>query len=171
MLERRDGKLLLLSRYVLDCVPFNEADGLTAWDSSTIRRWLDDTFYPAAFSTAERTTVLVSHVTPDRNTLFETDPGQATNSRVFLLSMTQVNAYFKTEEERICTPTAFAKSQGAKAVENSGCMWWLRSPGYDGSAASRVLADGAVSFIGQPAQRSLGVRPALWVFCGEDAGA
>lgn len=171
VLERREGKLLLLSRHVLDYIPFNATDGLTVWDASTIRRWLDDTFYPAAFSAAERTTVLVSHVTPDRNTLFETDPGRATNSHVFLMGMAEVNTYFKTEADRMCLPTAYANAQGAIAVEGSGCMWWLRTPGYDCSATARVLEDGSVSFIGQPARRGLGVRPAVWVSCGEDMGA
>ena len=168
VLAREDEKLLLLSRYALDCMPFNGSDGLTAWDYSSILPWLNDTFYTSAFSAPEKTAVLVSRVEADRNTLFDTYPGKATDSRVFLLSIADVDTYFRNEEARCCFPTAYAVAQGTKTAESGTCMWWLRTPGYDGSAAARVLADGTVSFIGQPAQRTLGVRPAIWVSCGEN---
>ena len=117
----------------------------------------------------EQTTVLVSHVPADRNTLFDTDPGKDTNLRMFLLSIAEANAYFTKDDDRRCLPSPYAEAQGAKAQDGGCCMWWLRSPGYDSSAAARVLPNGSVSFIGQPAQRSLGVRPAMWVACDRKA--
>ena len=43
----------------------------------------------------------------------------------------------------------------------------LRTPGFDATVTTRVLSDGKVGFVGEPAQRSFGVRPAMWVDCSE----
>ena len=142
VLARKQDKLLLVSKYALDYTPFNDGDGFTSWDYSTILQWLNDEFYTAAFSAPEQTTVLVSHVPADRNTLFDTDPGKDTNLRMFLLSIAEANAYFTKDDDRRCLPSPYAEAQGAKAQDGGCCMWWLRSPGYDSSAAARVLPNG-----------------------------
>lgn len=170
VLAREGGRMLLISKYALDCVPFNAADGLTSWDYCSIRLWLNDEFYDSAFTAPEQTVSLVSHIAADRNALFDTDPGKPTKSRVFLLSTVEADAYFHSDAERRCEPTAYAKARGAK-TDDGGCMWWLRTPGYDGTAAARVLQSGDVSLVGQPAQRSLAVRPAMWVVCEDGAAA
>ena len=67
VLDREDDRVLLISKYALDCVPFNEGSSLSTWDYSTMQTWLNETFYAAAFTPAEKTRVLVSRVRPGVN--------------------------------------------------------------------------------------------------------
>ena len=166
VLQREEDRLLLISKYALDCSPFHTSVAMATWDYSAINQWLNEAFYGEAFSAAEKCIVLSTDVTPDANALFDTDPGKQTKSHVFLLSIPEADELFDSQEARRCTPTAFAETHGASAP-SGGCVWWLRTPGYDGTAASRVLADGSISYIGQPVDRSLAVRPAVWVSCAD----
>lgn len=170
VLARQDNRALLISKYALDYAPFNTGSAISTWDYSTLLQWLNETFFTTAFTPAEQSLVRLSRVEADRNMYFHSDPGKMTRSRVFLLSLEEAKDYFRTTDDRQCAPTAYAEAQGA-SPEGSSCGWWLRSPGYDESTASRVLADGSFSFIGQPAERSLAVRPAIWVDCGKPAAA
>lgn len=164
VLSRQDDRALLISKYALDYAPFNTGSAISTWDYSTLLQWLNESFFTTAFTPAEQSLIRLSRVEADRNLFFRSDPGKTTRSRVFLLSLAEAMDYFRTSDDRQCAPTAYAEAQGA-CPEGSSCGWWLRSPGYDESAASRVLADGSFSYIGQPAERSLAVRPAIWVDC------
>ena len=167
VLSKQDDRALLVSKYALDYAPFNTGSAISTWDYSTIMQWLNESFFTTAFSSAEQTMVSLSKISAGSNTFFGTDPGRVTGSRVFLLSLAEANTFFQTSDERQCRPTAYAAARGVSVEENGGCGWWLRSPGYDDTAASRVLPDGSFSFIGQPAERSLAVRPAMWVEISE----
>ena len=70
-----------------------------------------------------------------------------------------------TEESRLCSPTAYTVERGAITDrETDGCIWWLRSPGFDASAATRVLMDGRINYCGYRVQsKRQAVRPAAWV--------
>ena len=48
------------------------------------------------------------------------DPGSATQDRGFLLSIEEVEKYFKTDEDRKCKPTQYAVKQG---VNGENCWW------------------------------------------------
>ena len=168
VLSKDGSRLLLVSKYALDYAPFNTGSAFSTWDYSTMLHWLNESFYTSSFSRAEQAMIRLSDVSPDRNMLFDTDPGKMTRSRVFLLSIDEANALFRTADDRQCQPTAYAASRGAVAEDDGGCGWWLRSPGYDVTSTSRVLPNGGFSFVGQPAERSLAVRPAIWVECNEN---
>ncbi len=165
VLEKQDDRSLLMSRFGLDCVPFNNAEAFVTWDQSTVLTWLNGTFYTAAFNGAERTMLLRSEQRTDVNPLFDTYAGKNTNEKLFLANIAQVCAYMLTEEERICIATPYAAAQGAVTDEKTGsCLWWLRSPGFDQSTAVRVLADGRINYCGYRVQSSRqAVRPFTWV--------
>ena len=167
VLCKQDEQALLVSKYALDYAPFNTGSAISTWDYSTLLQWLNESFFTTAFTPAEQSLVCLSRIEADQNAFFHSDPGKITRSRVFLLSLAEAKNYLRTTDDRQCAPTAYAEAQGANP-EGSSCGWWLRSPGYDESAASLVAADGSFSFIGQPAERSLAVRPAIWVECGAD---
>ena len=166
VLDRQGNRVLLLSKYVLDHVSFNTSSRISTWDRSSVRSWLNETFYLTAFSTAEQSVICLSDITPDRNPDYDADPGKTTGSRVFILNLTETYKYLPSARDRLCAPTRFAVAQGA--VSQSGVSsWWLRSTGYDVSAASCILPDGGLSFIGRPAEYKLGIRPAIWVECAD----
>ena len=167
VLSRETDRLLLLSRFALDYMPFSQSDGLCTWSDSTLHQWLNGAFYTAAFSKAERTMILPTRLAQGENVLFENDDDRRTTSRVFLLSIAEADDLFRSAETRRCLPTPYAVSHGANAADSS-VGWWLRTSGYDCSAAARILPEGDVSFIGQPAHFPLAVRPAIFVTCAPD---
>lgn len=165
VLERQDDRCLLMSRLALDCIRFNEAEALVTWDESTILTWLNNTFYYAAFNGAERAMLIPSEQLTDTNPYFDTYPGTVTTEKIFLANIAQAAKYLPEEEDRQCLATPYAVGQGAVVDPESGfCLWWLRSPGFDESAATRVLLDGRINYCGYRVQsKRQGVRPWMWV--------
>lgn len=150
-----DGnRAYVVSQNALDAHVFNEdaSDG-NDWGSSDLKKWLEDDFATAAFSSDE----------------IEEISGLPT-----LLSVDEADEYFKSDADRICKPTQQAVNNGAwKSGDGEMCAWWLRSPGaysYNPSSgiysyyAAYIYPDGRVFDDGCPADNSdLSVRPALWV--------
>ena len=109
-------------------------------------------------------------VSADKNPEYDTDPGNATQDQVFLLSIVEARKYFASSEARMCVPTAYAISNGlytsgrySKDGEGT-CLWWLRSPGYNQIGAARVNNDGSVDEYGYDVDcDNYAVRPALWI--------
>ncbi len=115
--------------------------------------------YDAAIAAFET----LNDVSADKNPEYDTNPGNATKDKVFLLSIVEANKYFESDDDtRMCTPTDYATQQGAQRgfnnkVGRNVCWWWLRSPGgtsnisaayvggYDGSISGcNVRSDGAI---------------------------
>ena len=163
VIARENDRLLLISRYALECLRFNTTDKLATWDYSTIFEWLNSTFFYEAFSPTERTLVLRSEIPADQNPFFNSDPGKDTVERLFLLSIPEAYQYFNSEDARRCEPTKYTLAKGARVTDGK-CVWWLRSPGFDASVAARVMADGRINYCGFHVNSDdNAVRPAMWV--------
>ncbi len=117
-----------------------------------------------------------STVTADKNPSYSTSPGNSTTDQVFLLSITEANKYFSSDEARRCAPTTYAIAQGAwtsdsyKVDGKATCFWWLRSPGYDSYRsyrASFVQIDGGVYDLGSGVNGGGAIRPAMWISLAE----
>ncbi len=165
VLDKRGDRSLLMCRYGLDCICFNTAEAFVTWDQSTILTWLNSTLYYSAFNGAERAMLLTSEQKTDTNPFFDTDPGAVTTERLFLPNIAQTVKYLPAEEDRLCIATPYAASRGAIVDKQSGaCIWWLRSPGFDASTATRVLLDGRINYCGYRVHsKRQAVRPFVWV--------
>ncbi len=109
VLDKVDNKLLLLSVYALDALPF--ADGTNnwrAWENSIARQWLNGDFYQSAFAFVQQEAIVTSFVANDYHTFYQkpetskhvsydANPGIDTFDKVFLLSMDEVVTYFKVK--------------------------------------------------------------------------
>lgn len=166
VLEVKDGKALVISKYALDCKQFDDKYifNHVTWETCTLRRWLNNDFINAAFSDDEKAMIPTVTVSADKNPDYSTNPGNATQDQVFLLSITEVNKYFSSDSARQCKSTDYAVANGALESDSGNCDWWLRSPGYDPTYAADVLIDGDVYEIGLIVDIvSIAVRPALWI--------
>ena len=165
VLRKTDDRILLISRFVLDCVCFNSTDGCVVFCDSTLRQWLDQTFYDTAFNGAEKLLICSTVIKADRNPNFDTDPGGAVTARVFIPSIPEIFLYFEKEPTRQCSPTTYALSKDVKTDPTSGnCVWWLRTPGFDTTVAARILSTGQINYCGYPVHsKTNGVRPCVWV--------
>lgn len=168
VLAKENKRILIISKYALDCQQYNTNDTIVTWKTCTLRKWCNEDFYNAAFNENEQNRIQTTRVTADANPKYDTNAGSDTNDKVFLLSINEVNDYYTTDESMICKPTEYAKANGAYVNDSAGgCWWWLRSPGYRSDYAARVYSGGAVDRSGINVTYSHGcVRPALWVEIG-----
>jgi tetratricopeptide (TPR) repeat protein len=167
VLSKEGNKVLVISKYALDCQNYNSTHTDVTWETCSLRKWLNGTFLSAAFSSAEQNSIISSTVTADKNPKYSTLPGKNTTDKVFLLSITEANKYFSSDNARQCQGTAYCYAQGAYKGSNGNRWWWLRSPGLDSSRAADVDYVGSVSHLGYGVDCGRGaVRPALWINLG-----
>ena len=176
--KAEDGSFIaLISKYALDCKPFNSKGGNTSWKDCSLRKWLNDTFCNSAFSSAEKERLLP--VTTEYN-----DSGIVASDKVFLLSIDETMGMLPsddlsynldaTSKARACEPTAYAIAQGAYTPTiiskqyagewwSNNCWWYLRSPGADQTLAALVMVDGEITGGGFETDRQghAAVRPAV----------
>lgn len=164
VLDKQDDKILVISKYALDCHSYNDNDSAVTWETCTLRAWLNDNFYNSAFNETEKADIISTNVPADPNPEFDTDAGNTTQDNLFLLSITEANKYFASNEERICQPTEYALAQGASDNYAGNSRWLLRTPGSDNDYASSVYYEGDIlSGGGDITKDNLGVRPAMWI--------
>lgn len=170
VIDKTDDKVLLISKYVLDCKPYNSIKTNVTWETCSLRKWLNGTFMDSAFNGVEKSIVKKTNVSADKNPKYSTNPGNATTDKVFLLSISEVNKYFGSNEDRKCVPTEYAKANGAytsSSYTKNGVPtnpWWLRSPGDYQNSAAAVNVGGEVWGFGPDVNfDQTGVRPAMWL--------
>lgn len=88
---------------------------------------------------------------------------------MFLLSIDEVNRFFKSDDARVCIPTEIMMTlYHSSYVAKSGCWWWLRSPGKDANHAASVALDGPVYSDGLRVRNGYAVRPVVALQCSNE---
>jgi len=169
VLAEEGNRKLLLSRKAVAKRPYHDTDEPVSWETCSLRAWLNGDFYRAAFNDYEKQHILKIPVSADKNTYCNTDAGNSTDDHVFLLSLSEVNALLrrKLAAKRKCEADPADAPDAAndnKAADDTGCVWWLRSPGSEKNEAACVNGDGRISNFGLPATTpTISVRPCIWV--------
>ena len=170
VLAKEKNRILVISDKALDFQTYNSSITSVTWETCTLRKWLNNDFINAAFSDDEKAMIPTVTVSADKNPQYDTDPGNATKDKVFLLSIVEAEKYFTSDEARVCVPTEYAISNGACTSDSytkggkATCWWWLRSPGYDQYDAAGVHIDGDVHELGLCVSGGGdAVRPAMWI--------
>ncbi len=182
--RRADGSVVLLSKCALDCKPYNTERVDVTWETCTLRKWLNEDFYNAAFSAQEQAKIVPVTLENADNPHWGTTGGNATLDRVWLLSINEVfyehsiDKVFSCaldEASRMCAPTKFAVAQGIDqdsyfTIDGvSTCWWWLRSPGRASKDAADVDTRGDDSYYGLDVDYGhIGVRPAIVIQLGSE---
>lgn len=183
VLEVKDGKALLLSRYGLEAMPYNATEEAMTWENCTLRKWLNGEFYETAFSEEEKANIVLTKLENKDNEEYGIEGGNDTEDKVFLLSVDEAKKYFAADTvvedgrnyntERAAKPSAYAASKPLTIVTNGSWYdgsspYWLRSPGVLNHIAAVVDYNGEIyAFghgVGEPKDM---VRPAVWVEIGE----
>ena len=165
VLSKQGNRVLLISLYALDNQKYNTSRNPTNWETCSLRTWLNSEFYNEAFFDTDKALIETSTVTASENPSCDTDQGNYTSDKIFLLSIEQVNKYFSSDIERQCKATKYAYAKGVdKNKKNGNCCWWLRTSGSDPTYAARVSHGGGVGNFGfYVDDGGSAVRPALWV--------
>ncbi len=163
VLNKTGSQVLLISRKVLDCKPFQNVYSSVRWNSSDIRSWLNSSFFDVAFSSDEKSYIVSKTITDEANLKTGIPAGNSTQDHVFLLSISEAEKYFDSNGDRLAEATDYALLQGA--VPNKGYVWWwLRTPGDGTDHAAAVSHVGGMFRSGDRVSRTdFGVRPCIWI--------
>ena len=177
--DEANQKVLLLSRYGLDAVPYSKESIYVTWRTSTLRTWLNSEFLNKAFRIVEQTAILNTIVDNGLNQGYSekyyTEVEYNTQDQIFLLSYAEANQYLgvtynesNNTKARVAL-TAYAIAQGGWTDSSNFTeegmpigWWWLRSPGGTSAYADRVNQNGSLREY--PVLYYTGAaRPALWL--------
>ncbi len=137
VLENNASQLYLISEDALDFQPWSEGSSgyHKTWSESSIRYWLNDSFYNSAFSEEEKSSIVTATI--HTSTGSGSDTPEATTDHVFLLDIDEF-----TDEEKYhfifedYTLTEYA----ASLADTASDYFWLRTPGSGGGAYMRYDA-------------------------------
>ena len=130
VLENRNRKVLLLSYFVFDSMPYkNYYRGHTTWSESTVRLKLRTDHLDRLFTPQQKSRIVPVYIDDvDDSLTFEKREGTEADC-LFLLSVNEVKKYLRTERERYAPVTKKATLTPMWTVFEHYAHWWLRSPG------------------------------------------
>lgn len=164
ILSIEEDKALIITFMGIDVRNFNDTQGNSNWENSSMRKWLNTEFYSEAFTDSEKQLIVEADLMNYKNVTYRTDNGGKTKDKVFLLSIDEVERYFPTNQERIVKPTAYARNKGIFIAPNGNVWWWLRSSGSTEAYAADVDYGGDVDKYGNDRYYGVNcVRPAIWI--------
>ena len=164
VMKKKENKVLLLSKYVLDTSQYNNKFEEVTWEISDIRRWLNSDFYTTTFNDIEQSKIADTLIRTENNPTYGTAGENNAEDKVFLLSIGEAESFFINDEERKAKPTKYVEKARVRTNDEGYAWWWLRSPGLDGYCAAVVNRNGWLHRDGNIVYDSRGgVRPALWL--------
>ena len=114
--------------------------------------------------------ILPSAVSANKNPFYDSDPGNPTEDRVFLLSADEANRYFPSAKARICEAWSDPSGNTVCHRPKGSYVWWLRTQGLYTGYPTTVDSSGVVSWNGaNNGNGNVAVRPALWVDLASEA--
>ena len=128
VLDRSGNSAMLLARYALDSMAYH--DGYSSvqvtWSECSLRTWLNNSFYYAAFSDRERDAISTTTVSTPWMPQYDTYLGPDTQDKVYLLSYQECQQYLS---QWTVYPTQYAINWGVMVRNDVGgtTYWWLRS--------------------------------------------
>ncbi|MCQ2522608.1 MAG: DUF6273 domain-containing protein [Lachnospiraceae bacterium] len=178
VLANDENGVILLSKYILDIIPYNyEYDSAAykdnvIWENSDVRKWLNKDFYNTAFTEEEKKFI---KTTTCKGLEFEGDDYIAeewnmlkdTVDKVYLLSAGEVERYFGVQQseqlfydwwegglleyeeyEVYCNEASGGRLSAYSPARGENHWWWLRLPNYYFCELIEVTRNGGIDYIG-----------------------
>lgn len=181
--SKNDDNIFVVSKYILDILPYNREYVSITWENCTLRKWLNEKFYRAAFNDFERELIKEVSITNEDNPVYGTDAGNTTTDKLIILSYndatnpgyTFANNANEYDVNRRCASTEYAKNAGLgqyyiyTTSEGLGSSyWWLRTPGYKPDYGTYVHDFGYIGcdnsiYDSGFVYYSFGIRPAMFI--------
>ena len=164
VIAKDKGRILLLSCYALEAnKPYNDSYTAVTWESSSIRKWLNGSFYDESFTAEEKDFILSSSIENEDNSYYGTEGGANTNDNVFLISVDELYRY-AYPDYFYCEATQYAQSNGAEIFETGNSPWFLRTIGGTSVQASFCHPNGTMYGGGTEVNYGgVTIRPSIWV--------
>ena len=142
LLEKREDKVILMSKYVLDVHRYDNKIN-SNWKDTSISKFLNGAFYDTAFNTSEKQMII-------------SNPYKSVGN-VFLLNLSEAEGYFSKSDTSISSAefTTYANSQKA-SIKNS---YWLDASNGVSSLYVKDYYDGNNKYL--DVEEKIGVRPCI----------
>ena len=102
ILDKEDNKVLIISKYALECRRYNNSLANVTWEKSGLRQWLNGEFINSAFNSEEREAILTTTVSAEDNDYYDVDAGNETTDKIFCLSISEAkNTFTETKIENV----------------------------------------------------------------------
>lgn len=95
VVSEENGRMLVVSRYILDFQHYNNTKSHVTWEECTLRAWLNGDFIDTAFTEEERAQILSVTLTNPDNSYSDADCGNDTEDQVFCLSVDEIFENFE----------------------------------------------------------------------------
>lgn len=163
VLDKSASRMLLLADRSLECLPYSDLKTNTSWETSTLRKWLNNEFINTTFSSQEQRYILSTTLTNAANPNGGT-AGNGTTDKVFLLSYDEFFKYVNKTPHATTQITYYALWHRKGALSGMPSAWWLRTPGANAGTACEVGTNGypVTNYCTDVTERR-DVRPAIWV--------
>ncbi|MBQ8538723.1 MAG: TIR domain-containing protein [Ruminococcus sp.] len=167
VLEKKDNKILVVSKYALDFKPYNDIRIYSTWTDCSLRTWMNDDFFNTAFSDKEQA-VIPTVTVPAHNSYMYMSKGkvsESTKDKVFILSTQELDKYFGVVDldfgwkarEISWEPTDYTKTKGTSSTNGS----WLRTSTLENIDADYIYEDGHIDY--ENIDHLNYVCPAMWI--------
>ena len=117
--DEKEKKALVMSKYIIDNIQYNEDREDVVWEKCSLRTWLNDTFYNKAFTQMEKGMILETDLSNDDNVEYLTLGGKDTKDYIFALSVEEAHKYFDITESE----------ESDRAIASYG-TWFARQGKY-----------------------------------------
>lgn len=155
VLDKQDGKVLILTERVIEKRAYHNQECEITWETCDMRKYLNDEFYNS-FNEADRQHIIEVRNENNDNPWYGTSGGNPTTDKIFLLSIEEVLQYFGDSGQiktRYMYPNCdWCKDEylpwiddqyslNRRAVDDTGIVrdWRLRSPGAMGCSVANVM--------------------------------
>ena len=166
VVENTGNKALLLSKSVLEYIPFDSTSKDRAYKDTTLRAWLIGDFYNNAFTDDEKSSIIESNIVAFGNSYEKVGD----TNKVFILSYYEYAAILAKNIDLIPTFSEYVKAKKSKSPN----LVWLRDlkTGRDGEGRCFYSVSDELSFedpnindyaLCASPNSSQCVRPAMWV--------
>ena len=147
IISKSDTQAILLSKYALILMPYNENGEAVPYADSTIRTYVNETFYNTAFTAEEKSYIVPTKINEN---------GKESENNVFILTNDMFNKYVSTSSiMRVAKASEAAKPNSTYSGRTT--FWWTSS-----TTNNRVVCIGTSgSVYDAGATLSYGVRPAI----------
>jgi len=172
VLAVENDRALLMTKDIIDTLPYNTAFAEVTWETCTLREYLNGTFYESFGKDKKR--ILRTHNENPDNTWgrtsgepFNTPGGNRTDDRIFLLSVADILKYFpglNLYKDIEGDEWEYEADERLVATSNNGeYSWMLRSPGNAPDYVAYIDRYGKIRLVHGHVSIEYGVRPALWL--------
>ena len=128
VLKVESDRVLVISKYALDCKPYNTELTSVTWETCSLRKWLNNEFKNVAFTATEQAEIPTVNIANKNNPKDGAAGGNNTNDQIFCLSLEEMELYFGNysyydskniygyNQNLLCTPTKYAENNGVHGI-------------------------------------------------------